>query len=87
MDIFIPLHFLTGFQILIQAVEQLVEGKGSEDMSSNQMIWMCIIMISATVVKLALWMYCRNSGNEIVRAYAQVFLLYFYINKLYTLFL
>ncbi|KAG2675103.1 hypothetical protein I3843_13G149300 [Carya illinoinensis] len=60
-----------GFQILIQAVEQLVEGKGSEDMSSNQMIWMCIIMISATVVKLALWMYCRNSGNEIVRAYAQ----------------
>ncbi|KAF3946397.1 hypothetical protein CMV_027331 [Castanea mollissima] len=28
-------------------------------------------MISATVVKLALWIYCKNSENDIVRAYAK----------------
>ncbi|KAF5447965.1 hypothetical protein F2P56_033475 [Juglans regia] len=69
--IFAAIMATLGFQILIQAVEQLVEVKGSEDMSSSQMIWMCTIMISATVVKLALWIYCKSSGNEIVRAYAQ----------------
>ncbi|KAF5471313.1 hypothetical protein F2P56_011756 [Juglans regia] len=60
-----------GFQILIQAVEELVKDEPSEDMSSSQMIWMCTIMISATVVKLLLWIYCKSSRNEIVRAYAQ----------------
>ncbi|KAF3947049.1 hypothetical protein CMV_026766 [Castanea mollissima] len=28
-------------------------------------------MISATVVKLALWIYCKSSENDIVRAYAK----------------
>ncbi|CAD5185685.1 unnamed protein product [Musa acuminata subsp. malaccensis] len=28
-------------------------------------------MLSATFVKLALWLYCRTSGNKIVRAYAK----------------
>ncbi|XP_040993098.1 metal tolerance protein 4-like [Juglans microcarpa x Juglans regia] len=69
--VFAAIMATLGFQVLIQAVEQLVEDKGSEDMSSSQMIWMCTIMISATVVKLALWIYCKSSGNEIVRAYAQ----------------
>jgi hypothetical protein len=62
---------------LLQAVEQLIEDSPTEDLSSNQLIWLCAIMISATVVKLALWLYCRSSVNEIVRAYAKVFLLHF----------
>lgn len=33
--------------------------------------WMIGIMVSVTVVKLALMMYCRRFKNEIVRAYAQ----------------
>lgn len=58
--------------MLIQAVEQLVKNIPPEKMSSDQLIWLYAIMITATVVKLALWLYCRSSGNNIVRAYAKV---------------
>ncbi|KAE8036999.1 hypothetical protein FH972_009627 [Carpinus fangiana] len=60
-----------GFQILLTAVEQLVEDSPSENLSANQLVWLCAIMSFATVVKLGLWLYCRTSGNEIVRAYAK----------------
>ncbi|GKV21733.1 hypothetical protein SLEP1_g31687 [Rubroshorea leprosula] len=60
-----------GFEILIEAVEQLIEDKSSESMSSNQLIWLYAIMLTATVVKLALWLYCRTSKSKIVRAYAK----------------
>ncbi|PWA34247.1 metal tolerance protein 4 [Artemisia annua] len=29
-------------------------------------------MVAASVVKLGFWLYCKSSGNEIVRAYAKV---------------
>lgn len=61
-----------GFQVLLQAAEQLIQDKPSEGLSSEQFVWLCSIMISATVVKLALWLYCRSSRNDIVRAYAKV---------------
>ncbi|XP_038878436.1 metal tolerance protein 4 [Benincasa hispida] len=60
-----------GFQVLLQAVEQLIQDKPSESLSSEQFIWLCAIMTFATVVKLALWLYCKNSRNDIVRAYAK----------------
>ncbi|XP_022157336.1 metal tolerance protein 4 [Momordica charantia] len=60
-----------GFQILFQAVEQLIQDKPSESLSPEQFIWLCAIMISATIVKLALWFYCRSSRNDIVCAYAK----------------
>ncbi|MEI4872824.1 hypothetical protein Q8G47_29290, partial [Klebsiella pneumoniae] len=41
-------------------------------MNSDQLLWLYTIMITATVVKLALWIYCKSSGNKIVRAYAKV---------------
>lgn len=66
------MHFLSGFQVLFQAVEQLVEEKHSEKMTSDQLVWLYSIMITATVVKLALWFYCKSSVNKIVRAYAKV---------------
>ncbi|TYK14250.1 metal tolerance protein 4 isoform X2 [Cucumis melo var. makuwa] len=60
-----------GFQVLLQAVEQLIQDKPSESLSSEQFVWLCAIMTFATVVKLALWLYCKNSRNDIVRAYAK----------------
>ncbi|XP_021771967.1 metal tolerance protein 4-like [Chenopodium quinoa] len=69
--IFAAIMATLGFQVLIQAVEQLIKNEGAEKMTSDQYIWLCVIMISATVVKLALFLYCRSSGNEIVRAYAK----------------
>lgn len=69
--IFAAIMATLGFQVLIQAVEQLIKNEGAEKMNSNQYIWLCVIMITATVVKLALFLYCRSSGNEIVRAYAK----------------
>ncbi|GMY16170.1 metal tolerance protein 4-like isoform X2 [Fagus crenata] len=69
--IFAAIMATLGFQVLLQAVEQLVEDSPTEDLTSSQLIWMCAIMISATVVKLVLWIYCKSSKSEIVRAYAQ----------------
>ncbi|XP_009612330.1 metal tolerance protein 4-like [Nicotiana tabacum] len=69
--VFAAIMATLGFQVLIQAVEQLVENKAPEKMTLNQLAWLYSIMLTATVVKLALWLYCRSSGNNIVRAYAK----------------
>ncbi|KAL3571336.1 hypothetical protein D5086_025240 [Populus alba] len=69
--IFAAVMATLGLQILIQAAEELIKDETRKKMSSNQLLWLNIIMISATVVKLALWIYCRSSGNSIVRAYAK----------------
>ncbi|KAK3042240.1 hypothetical protein RJ639_001835 [Escallonia herrerae] len=62
---------LCGFQVLVQAIEELIKDKASDKMTSDQLVWLYTIMITATVVKLALWLYCRSSGSDIVRAYAK----------------
>ncbi|XP_016481973.1 metal tolerance protein 4 [Nicotiana tabacum] len=69
--IFAAVMATLGFQVLIQAVGQLVENKSPEKMTSDELFWLYAIMITATVVKLTLWLYCRSSGNNIVRAYAK----------------
>ncbi|KAK6149252.1 hypothetical protein DH2020_016777 [Rehmannia glutinosa] len=69
--IFAAVMATLGFQVLIQAVEQLIKDEPSEKMSSNQLLWLYVIMLTATGVKLVLWIYCRRSGNKIVRAYAK----------------
>ncbi|XP_060196721.1 metal tolerance protein 4-like [Lycium barbarum] len=69
--IFAAVMATLGFQVLIQAVEKLVENNSPEKMTSDQLVWLYAIMITATVVKLLLWLYCRSSGNNIVRAYAK----------------
>lgn len=63
---------MPGFQVLVQAIEQLVENEPGGKLTSEQLTWLYSIMLSATAVKLALWLYCRSSGNSIVRAYAKV---------------
>ncbi|KAK7300579.1 hypothetical protein RJT34_11426 [Clitoria ternatea] len=68
--IFAAVMAALGFQVLITALEDLIENNPSEKMSYHQLVWLYSIMIFATLVKLALWLYCRSSGNKIVRAYA-----------------
>ncbi|XP_043693471.1 metal tolerance protein 4-like isoform X3 [Telopea speciosissima] len=69
--IFAAVMATLGFQVLVQAVEQLIKNEPSEKMTSEQLVWLYAIMLSATVIKLGLWIYCRTSGNKIVRAYAE----------------
>ncbi|KAJ6816723.1 metal tolerance protein 4-like [Iris pallida] len=69
--VFAAIMATLGFQVLIQAVEQLVKDSPSEKLTNSQLVWLYVIMLSATTVKLALWLYCRSSGNKIVRAYAK----------------
>ncbi|THG00426.1 hypothetical protein TEA_010965 [Camellia sinensis var. sinensis] len=68
---FLVLLTLPTAELSFLAVEQLVEDKASEKMTTDQLVWLYAIMLSATVIKLALWFYCRSSGSTIVRAYAK----------------
>ncbi|XP_076929092.1 metal tolerance protein 4-like [Bidens hawaiensis] len=69
--IFAAIMATLGFQVLIQAVEQLIRNSPSEKMSDVQLVWLYAIMLTATGVKLVLYIYCRSSCNKIVRAYAK----------------
>ncbi|CAN6465270.1 unnamed protein product [Victoria cruziana] len=69
--IFAAIMGTLGFQVLIQAVEELVKDEFPPKMTSSQLVWLYSIMLIAAVVKLALWLYCRHSGSDIVRAYAK----------------
>lgn len=69
--IFAVIMATLGFQVLVEAVRQLIKDTPSDKMTHSQLEWLYVIMISAIVVKLALWLYCRKSGSEIVRAYAK----------------
>ncbi|CAA7401299.1 unnamed protein product [Spirodela intermedia] len=69
--IFAAIMATLGFQVLVRAVEQLIQDEPAKKMTGEQLIWLYSIMLTATVVKLALWIYCRSSGNKIVRAYAK----------------
>ncbi|KAK8971321.1 Metal tolerance protein 4 [Platanthera guangdongensis] len=60
-----------GFQVLIQAIQKLIANEPPLKMNYEQLVWLYSIMLFATVVKFALWLYCRTSGNKIVRAYAK----------------
>ncbi|KAE9594464.1 hypothetical protein Lal_00001245 [Lupinus albus] len=68
--IFAAIMATLGFQVLLTALEQLIENSPGEKMTTEQLIWLYSIMIFATVVKFILWLYCRSSGNKIVRAFA-----------------
>ncbi|XP_041991650.1 metal tolerance protein 4-like isoform X2 [Salvia splendens] len=69
--IFAAVMATLGFQVLIQAVEELIKNEPSPKMNSTQLFWLYVIMLTATAIKLVLWIYCRSSRNKIVRAYAK----------------
>ncbi|XP_062093094.1 metal tolerance protein 9-like [Humulus lupulus] len=59
-----------GLQILLESIRHLVT-KSAPQMNIEEEKWMIGIMVSVTVVKFFLMLYCRRFKNEIVRAYAQ----------------
>ncbi|XP_020208073.1 metal tolerance protein 9 [Cajanus cajan] len=59
-----------GLQILIESARQLIS-KSKAKMDPHELEWMIGIMLSVTIVKFILMIYCRRFKNEIVRAYAQ----------------
>ncbi|THU49681.1 hypothetical protein C4D60_Mb06t12100 [Musa balbisiana] len=69
--VFAAIMATLGFQVFVQALERLIESTPADKMTSAQLVWLYSIMLTATFVKLALWLYCRTSGNKIVRAYAK----------------
>ena len=52
-------------------ISELILQKDEFSLTSEQEKWVVDIMISVTLVKLALVIYCRSFTNEIVKAYAQ----------------
>ncbi|KAJ0802002.1 putative cation efflux protein [Helianthus annuus] len=59
-----------GLQILLESGRQLI-AKTHPDTNKYNEEWVIGIMVSVTVVKFILMVYCRRFKNEIVRAYAQ----------------
>ncbi|XWS10576.1 hypothetical protein CRYUN_Cryun38cG0008100 [Craigia yunnanensis] len=59
-----------GLQILFESGRQLII-KAQPERDPEKEKWMIGIMVSVTLVKLVLTVYCRRFENEIVKAYAQ----------------
>ncbi|KAL2347735.1 hypothetical protein Fmac_001735 [Flemingia macrophylla] len=59
-----------GLQILIESGREIIT-KTQPERDPVKEKWMIGIMVTATLVKVALMVYCRRFKNEIVRAYAQ----------------
>ncbi|XP_059300987.1 metal tolerance protein 9-like [Lycium ferocissimum] len=59
-----------GLQILFESGKELIN-KSRPEMDLEKEKWMIGIMVSVTVIKFLLMVYCRRFKNEIVRAYAQ----------------
>lgn len=63
---------IPGMQVLITAVEQLLEGNQGHKMDSGELLWLSVVMGIATATKLALFLFCRTFKSEIVHAYSLV---------------
>ncbi|GMY33165.1 metal tolerance protein 9-like [Fagus crenata] len=59
-----------GLQILLESVRELFS-MSHPKMDPAEERWIIGIMVSVTVVKFVLMVYCRRFKNEIIRAYAQ----------------
>lgn len=60
-----------GLQIILESVRQLLSDEAEFHLTKEQEKWVVGIMLSVTLVKLLLVVYCRSFTNEIVKAYAQ----------------
>ncbi|KAH8497159.1 hypothetical protein Peur_054299 [Populus x canadensis] len=60
-----------GLQIILESVRTLHSDENDFNLSKEQERWVVGIMLSVTLVKLVLMVYCRSFTNEIVKAYAQ----------------
>ncbi|CAL9754375.1 unnamed protein product [Musa acuminata subsp. burmannicoides] len=60
-----------GLQIILESVRSLLSVEKEFSLTKQQEAWVVDIMLSVTLVKLGLVVYCRSFTNEIVKAYAQ----------------
>ncbi|KAK4279456.1 hypothetical protein QN277_011238 [Acacia crassicarpa] len=60
-----------GLQIILESVRALISDESEFILTGEQERWVVGIMLSATLVKFLLMIYCRTFSNEIVKAYAQ----------------
>ncbi|CAI0411466.1 unnamed protein product [Linum tenue] len=60
-----------GLQIILESARALMSNEKEFDLTRDQERWVVGIMLSVTLVKLLLMVYCRTFTNEIVKAYAQ----------------
>nr|GME16766.1 metal tolerance protein 9-like isoform X2 [Ipomoea batatas] len=60
-----------GLQILFESGRQLIMGQSHPEKDAVKERWMIGIMVSVTMVKFVLMLYCRQFKNEIIKAYAQ----------------
>ncbi|GAV77068.1 Cation_efflux domain-containing protein [Cephalotus follicularis] len=60
-----------GLQIILESVRTIISDEDEFSLTKGQESWVVGIMLSVTLVKLALVVYCRAFTNEIVKAYAQ----------------
>eukprot|EP00268_Persea_americana_P032334 TRINITY_DN3176_c0_g1_i2.p1 TRINITY_DN3176_c0_g1~~TRINITY_DN3176_c0_g1_i2.p1 ORF type:complete len:394 (+),score=64.48 TRINITY_DN3176_c0_g1_i2:204-1385(+) len=60
-----------GLQIILESARTLLSDDVEFSLTKEQERWVIDIMLSVTLVKLALVIYCRSFTNEIVKAYAQ----------------
>ncbi|XP_057840484.2 metal tolerance protein 5 isoform X2 [Cryptomeria japonica] len=60
-----------GLQIVLESARQLVSKEQGLSLEGDSWLWVAGIMVSVTLVKLILVIYCRTFTNEIVKAYAQ----------------
>ncbi|KAK8935833.1 Metal tolerance protein 5 [Platanthera zijinensis] len=69
--VFASIMATLGLQIILESVRSLVSNRNEFSLTKEQERWVVDIMLSVTVVKLCLVIYCRSFTNEIVKAYAQ----------------
>ncbi|KAM0953610.1 putative cation efflux protein [Dioscorea sansibarensis] len=60
-----------GLQIILESIRSLLSDENEFILTKEQEEWVVGIMLSVTIVKLLLVIYCRSFTNEIVKAYAQ----------------
>lgn len=60
-----------GLQIILESMRTLISEDSEFNLTKEQERWVIGIMLSVTIVKLLLVLYCRSFTNEIVKAYAQ----------------
>ncbi|KAF9676778.1 hypothetical protein SADUNF_Sadunf08G0038400 [Salix dunnii] len=60
-----------GLQIILESVRTLLSNESDFDLTREQERWVVGIMLSVTLVKFVLMIYCRSFSDEIVKAYAQ----------------
>ncbi|ESW11269.1 hypothetical protein PHAVU_008G015500 [Phaseolus vulgaris] len=60
-----------GLQIILESIRTLIYSDNSFNLTKEQEQWVVGIMLSVTLVKFLLMIYCRTFTNEIIKAYAQ----------------